>query len=206
MKKRIFSGIGIAGIIMLAVAAICVYFAVTDKNPVAGMLALALIYFGVDSTWFEINYAWTNGGLGERFKHWEKRRYWNKTRQIEHLRLMIQSDAHWMNHDLTVKTLSERYLNALKEDWYSYSFEHASVIRNKLKLDPISDVVTHVLVINCGDETMKTAMMIPSQWPNRDMEGIASHMFTTYKAMACHGDEDLRDKKWTYAIAKLDKF
>lgn len=205
MKNRIFSGLGIAGIVLLCSAAGCVYIATTQKNPVAGMLGAFLLYIGSDMMMFEISYAWTNGGLKERFEHWQKRRYWNKTRQLDHLRLMIQSDLHWMNHDATAKKLCERYSQALEENWYSFSFPHSSVIRRELKLDPISDAITHVLVVSCDDMIMRTALMIPAQWPNRDLEGIAYHMFNTYKEMTCVADESLRHKEWSYAIAKLHK-
>lgn len=56
--------------------------------------------------------------LIERFKAWLKRRYWTPKRQLEHLRIMVQTDHRWLAHDRVANALTERYLAALAPDWY----------------------------------------------------------------------------------------
>lgn len=135
-KHRVFSGLGIAGIVFLTVAAYASYAAIVDHNWAAGLLAVVLAGFGGDAVHFELNYAWTNGGLQERYKLWKKRRFWAK-RQTEHLLIMLSQDQRWMASNPIVAALTERYIRALGVDWYKEMFESSDKLRTKLKLDPV---------------------------------------------------------------------
>lgn len=150
-KHRVFSGLGIAGIVFLTVAVYASYAAIVDHNWAAGLLAVVLAGFGGDAVHFELNYAWTNGGLQERYKLWKKRRFW-KYRQQEHLMSLLMQDEHWMANNPIVATLTNRYIRALGIDWYADYFEDSSKLRTRLGLDPnyrneTISTATHVLTV-----------------------------------------------------------
>jgi hypothetical protein len=142
MKIRI-SGFGIAGALLIASAFGCLFVAITNKNPAAGILAVLFAYFGSDAVWFELSYVWTNGGLQQKYEAWKarraleaKRKKW-AGRQLEHLFTLVNADNRWMAHDKTASTLTQRYLDALDKDWYAKHFQEVHKLREELGLDPM---------------------------------------------------------------------
>lgn len=135
MKKKIFSGLGLAGFIFIGTAFAMLYVAIHDGNIAAGCAAFVFAIFGIDASIFELTYAWHNGGLKDRYELWRKRRKWER-RKLEHLQTILQSDSRWMAHNPVAAELTQRYLDAISEDWYTLAFPHSDKIRTKLNLEP----------------------------------------------------------------------
>ena len=73
--------------------------------------------------------------LQQAYHAWKKRRYW-KARQHEHLFIMLKSDNRWMASNPIAATLTQRYIDALEEDWYTKVFQPSDKIREQLGLTP----------------------------------------------------------------------
>ena len=177
MKRRIFSGLGIAGLLMLATAAGCAYVAVHDGNVAAGTLAVILTFFGADATFFEMSYIWTNGGLKNRYKAWKLSRRWD-VHLLPHLRQMLNQDYDWLCHDKTICTLLERYKDAASHDWYTKHFKPINKLRDELNLDPYdprprTSVVVYRINHQTGEKVYVNITLIPYTVNEKDYEGYA---------------------------------
>ena len=73
--------------------------------------------------------------LLQRYKAWRKRRYWARL-QLEHLRNLISSDWRWLAHDPVARELTDRYMRALRDDWYTLSHEGPDTFRRRIGLEP----------------------------------------------------------------------
>lgn len=73
--------------------------------------------------------------LLQRFRAWRKRRYW-QSQQLEHLAVMIRSDWRWLAHDPVARELTDRYVRALRDDWYTLPHEDSGAFRTRIGLDP----------------------------------------------------------------------
>lgn len=71
----------------------------------------------------------------QRYKAWRKRRYWARL-QLEHLAAMIRSDWRWLAHDPVARELTDRYVRALRDDWYTLPHEDSCAFRTRLGLEP----------------------------------------------------------------------
>lgn len=67
--------------------------------------------------------------------------------QVEHLRTMLISDNHWMSHSFIVRTLTNRYIQALGDNWNNRSFPPSHKLRESLRLDPNVRRVTTIDII-----------------------------------------------------------
>lgn len=56
--------------------------------------------------------------------------------KIEHLKIILEEDNRYLNHDNTSRLLTERYLMALGEDLAYSPLENIVVLREKLGLTP----------------------------------------------------------------------
>lgn len=74
--------------------------------------------------------------LIQRFKAWRKRRYWQR-QQLEHLAMMIRSDWRWLAHDPVARALTDRYVRALRDDWYTMPHEDSGAFRTRIGLDAL---------------------------------------------------------------------
>lgn len=74
--------------------------------------------------------------VAEKLRAWKRRRYWTTSRQIEHLRTMLDADNRWMSHDTTANSLTQRYLDALAHDWYRRVYEDTPDLRRRLGIVP----------------------------------------------------------------------
>lgn len=78
--------------------------------------------------------------IASNCKAWLKaylyKRKWNDTRRVEFLRMLVSEDNRWMYHDETVRTLTNRYLELLGDDWAKISVLSSRDLRRDLRLDP----------------------------------------------------------------------
>jgi hypothetical protein len=74
--------------------------------------------------------------LKGRFKEWRRKRKWNATLQLYHLRVMVQADNRWMAHNRIVSALTGRYLRMLDDNWESQPQEEVSAFRERIGLSP----------------------------------------------------------------------
>ena len=71
-----------------------------------------------------------------RLRAWRESRYWSPRRQIEHLRGLVDLDAHILAPDRTAAALTARYADALAPDWFRRPFEDVGTLRDRLGLNP----------------------------------------------------------------------
>lgn len=76
------------------------------------------------------------GLISRKWQAWRQRRRWPVSTQLRHLQIMLLQDGRWLAHDKTAAALTERYLNALKPDWYSHHFGDIRQLREDLALCP----------------------------------------------------------------------
>ena len=176
MKRRIFSGLGMAGLLVLATAFGCAYTAYTQHNVPAGVLAVLLTFFGMDATLFEMSYIWTSTGLQEKYEARKarraleaKRKKW-AGRQLEHLFTLVNADNRWMAHDKTASTLTQRYLDALDKDWYAKHFQEVHKLREELGLDPmrpriVSPAAQWIYVIKRENDELGPEIQVSARIP-----------------------------------------
>jgi hypothetical protein len=69
-------------------------------------------------------------------RNWRRKRRWNASLQMYHLRITVQQDARWLAHDPVASALCERYAAMLADDWESRSSEDISRFRSRLGLEP----------------------------------------------------------------------
>ena len=206
-KPLITSGLGVAGLICLMTAVACIALAFSDKNPSAALLGVVLAFFGTDAVWFEITYAWYNGGLQDRYKLWKKRRFWNIHRQHEHLVTMLKSDNRWMAGNPIVDYLTERYLKALDIDWYTHGFQSSDKVRVKLGLEPnysrsepsrCACLITYAL--EGGGAPVAHIWRVPNNMLSRDVENTCFNYYANYRAARIREREVLTQATWTWAL------
>ncbi len=56
--------------------------------------------------------------------------------KIERFKIMLEEDNRYLNHDKTSKALTERYLDALNDDWVGKRHTDIVVLRERLGLTP----------------------------------------------------------------------
>ena len=71
-----------------------------------------------------------------RLRAWRESRYWSPRRQLEHLRGLVDLDAHILAPDRTAAALTARYADALAPDWFRRPFEDVCTLRDRLGLNP----------------------------------------------------------------------
>ena len=49
---------------------------------------------------------------------------------------MIRSDWRWLAHDPVARALTDRYVRALRDDWYTLPHEDSGAFRTRIGLDP----------------------------------------------------------------------
>ena len=87
--------------------------------------------------------------LLQRFKAWRRRRFWEK-QKMEHLQVMLQTDARWMAHDPVAAALTARYLSAIGEGWESTHFEEVGALRERLGRTPSYGVEKRPLIVTAA--------------------------------------------------------
>ena len=76
-------------------------------------------------------------GILEKFKKWcIKPSYWELEQKIEHLKVLLEEDNRYLNHDKNSRLLIERYLMALDEDWAYSPLDGIVALREKMGLTP----------------------------------------------------------------------
>ncbi len=70
-----------------------------------------------------------------RLRAWRESRYWSPRRQLEHLRGLVDLDAHILAPDRTAAALTARYADALAPDWFRRPFENSGALRDRLGLN-----------------------------------------------------------------------
>lgn len=76
-------------------------------------------------------------GIFKKLKAWRERRYWDK-RKICHITNMVMQDWQWLAHDPVAAAITDRYKNALSENWFMKNHESIYSFRQKIGLDPNS--------------------------------------------------------------------
>jgi hypothetical protein len=69
-------------------------------------------------------------------KYKKQRWYWSDSRQLYWIKSTIQDDLRWLAHDPIARTLCERYLSMLVEEWEHVSVPHVSQLRQELGITP----------------------------------------------------------------------
>ena len=211
MKKKLrFSGLGLAGIFMLAVAFGCLYLAITENNLGAAMLALVLTYFGTDAVFFEGSYVWFNGGLKDRFELWRKRRYWQK-KQVFELWLLADSDNKWFSHVPEIAAITERYMRLCGRDWYKESIEQTPQLRTRLGLDPVVNQKRYALALYRKKSPIDTEFLvalkpIPRIFTDHTLlTGYANnYLFKQKKIFDLANPEEAKFAQWSYRIIPME--
>lgn len=75
--------------------------------------------------------------LKKAYKVWKWKRTWTPERQLEHIKMIVQTDDRWMAHDPKVSALTHRYLELLGDDWMSKHVEPVQDFRIRIGADPI---------------------------------------------------------------------
>mgnify|MGYP003440826983 FL=1 len=65
-----------------------------------------------------------------------KKRLEELEEKIERFKIMLKEDNRYLHHDKTSKALTERYLDALNDDWVGKRHTDIVVLRERLGLTP----------------------------------------------------------------------
>lgn len=72
---------------------------------------------------------------------------WTPEMQLEHLRLLLETDSRWMAHVRLVNSLTNRYLNALEPDWFRRNHVSSDKFRKSQGLEPTKFLIEPTKVI-----------------------------------------------------------
>jgi hypothetical protein len=72
----------------------------------------------------------------ERYRAWQRSRYWTAEAQLEFLRARMREDYRCLGGAPIAAELCERYLAMLADNWYHRPHEQAVVFRDRIGLQP----------------------------------------------------------------------
>lgn len=98
-------------------------------------------------------------------------RHSRREEQVTHLEQLIRDDNQWIAHDPIARALTNRYLEALSDNWRSKSFESSDRLRSRLDRDPNHPKLTCKDLINEQINTLNRELEeFCLKYENRDIE------------------------------------